>query len=320
MRRVLAVAAWLLLLLIAAGLSTRWLDVADWQIPVVQSAFPILGCVAVACLVVALLLRRWRFAVAAALVAFVPLALAAGTLRSSTVPAAAGDETILFSNMQIGQADPVTLMRLVRQHHVDTLVLAELTPEGLDRLDAVGLRSALPYREGRTATPYAGTMVLSKHPLTLHGLTEDPARFYQPVVTVHAAHDYLLHAVHTYAPVGGNAPLWRDDLARLARWRQAAPHDQSVVMVGDFNASSAMPGFRQIADGMTDAIGATGAGWVRTWPHGRRIPPFVQLDHVLASVPGRGSTVVDAGVEEVPDTDHYAVWATLSVQPATITS
>lgn len=320
MRRLPAIAAWILLLLTAAGVAARWIDVAGWHLPVVQSVFPVFGCAAVACLGGALVLRRWRFATAAALVAFFPVALAVGSLRSDTVPAAAGDETILFANLQVGHADPATILRLVRERRVDTLVLAELTPAELSSLDAIGLAGLLPHRAGATATPYAGTMVFSVHPLTLRRLTEDPARFFQPLVTVHAAHDYLLHAVHTYAPVARNAALWRADLDLLERWRRSTAPDQTIVMAGDFNASQAMPGFRAATDTMTDSLAATGAGWVRTWPHGARIPPFVQLDHILVRTPGIRSPVVDSGVEEVPRTDHYAVWATLSVLPATISS
>jgi endonuclease/exonuclease/phosphatase (EEP) superfamily protein YafD len=60
---------------------------------------------------------------------------------------------------------------------------------------------------------------------------------------------------------------------------------------------------------MTDAHHVAGQGWVQTWPQGRRlIRPFIQLDHVLV----RGLGVVDAGVVQLPGTDHAAVWARLS--------
>lgn len=318
MRRTAIVLCWLLLAVVALGVGARWVDLSVLQVPLIQSVFPVFGVMSTLLLLAGLIIRAWRYAAVAALIAVAPVALAVGSLRSQTVPAAVGDETIMFANLQVGQADPAAVLRLVHEHHVATLVLAEVTPQSLAALDAAGLAAALPHRAGRAAAPYAGTIVSSVHSLTLRSLTEEPSRFYQPVVTVHAAHDYLLHAVHTYAPVGRNTVLWRDDLHRLVRWRATAPQDQPIVMAGDFNASRAMPGFRQIADGMTDTIGATGAGWVRTWPHGQRIPPFIQLDHILARIPGRDSTVVAAGVVEVPDTDHYAVWATLSVTPATI--
>ena len=80
-------------------------------------------------------------------------------------------------------------------------------------------------------------------------------------------------------------------------------------MAGDFNSSQTHPGFRKVADRMTDAHRAAGQGWVRTWPIGSRVPPFIQLDHVLM----RGLEVVDAGTVTIADTDHRAIWARLSL-------
>lgn len=324
MKRFVQGLGWLVLALTAAALAARWVDTASWRVPIVQSAFPIAGCVAVGLLAIALvaagITRRWRFTIAAAIVSALPLTLAAATVRSDMTVAAQSDEIVMFSNMRAGGADPATVVGLVDQHRVDTLVLAEVTPGGLSALDRAGLNTVLPHREGRTAYPYAGTMVLSRHPLTLRGLGTDAGGFYQPIVTVHAQHAYVLHAVHTYAPIGRNTSLWREQLRSLQQWREAQPSTETVVMAGDFNASTAMPGFRDIAATMTDSLRATGAGWVRTWPNESRIPPFVQLDHILVRVAGRTSPVVDAGVDEVAHTDHFAVWARLSVAPATISS
>jgi hypothetical protein len=45
---------------------------------------------------------------------------------------------------------------------------------------------------------------------------------------------------------------------------------------------------------------------VRTWPFaGNRLPPFVQLDHLLS----RRLTVVAAGQVALNRADHAAVWA-----------
>jgi len=41
---------------------------------------------------------------------------------------------------------------------------------------------------------------------------------------------------------------------------------------------------------------------------GSRIPPFIQLDHVLV----HGLQVVDAGTVTIAHTDHRAIWARLS--------
>ena len=116
---------------------------------------------------------------------------------------------------------------------------------------------------------------------------------------------FRVKAVHTRQPIV-SARGWAQDLDRLHTWQLAQPADQPLFMAGDFNASQSHPAFRAMLEGLTDAHRATGGGWVRTWPQGRRIPPFVQLDHVL----GRGVTAVDAGVTPVRGSDHAAVWAT----------
>src|SRR4029078_9107392 len=105
---------------------------------------------------------------------------------------------------------------------------------------------------------------------------------------------------------------WHQDLDRIHDWQLAQPADQPLLLAGDFNASHSHPAFPTMLDrltaapshpacgtmldGLTDPHRATGGGWVRTWPQGRRIPPFVQLDHVL----GRGVTAVDARLTAVP--------------------
>ena len=51
---------------------------------------------------------------------------------------------------------------------------------------------------------------------------------------------------------------------------RSQPDGIPLVLAGDFNASADHPGYRQVADGLVDAHRAVGAGWVRTWPLGRR--------------------------------------------------
>ena len=115
-----------------------------------------------------------------------------------------------------------------------------------------------------------------------------------------------LKAAHPLQPVR-YVESWRASLAALSRWKDAQAGGERFVIAGDLNASAAHPAYRELADGLTDAHRAAGLGCVRTWPYGRRLPPLVQLDHVLS----RGFEVVGAGTFVVGDTDHAAVWATL---------
>ena len=107
-------------------------------------------------------------------------------------------------------------------------------------------------------------------------------------------------------PTDPNLTFWRQSLDGLATWARSQPDGIPLVLAGDFNASADHPGYRQVADGLVEAHEAAGSGWVRTWLIGRRvIPPFVQIDDVLA----KGMTVTGAGSEVIPGTDHALVWA-----------
>lgn len=287
------------------GMLTRWLDVQG-AVPFLQAFFPVFGCVAVLALLGALALRGWKFSVVFAVPAVVAIALTVITLIPHTVRPQPGDESIMTSNMEFGAASVETIMAAVRAHGVQTLVLLEVTPDALSRLQRAGVDRLLPHRVGETRTDSRGTLILSSHPLTAQHAPVVDGGATMPVARVHTeSGDYLLRAVHTYAPLPQIVNKWHADLVNLRAWRLAQPASTPVVLAGDFNASSAMPVFRRLADGLVDAQRATGSGWVRTWPQGKTLPPFVALDHVLV----RGFGVVDSGTLTVPDTDHSAIWA-----------
>ncbi|MBO1755145.1 endonuclease/exonuclease/phosphatase family protein [Allobranchiibius sp. CTAmp26] len=302
-----------LALVAACGIAARWID-RDGLTPVVQSIFPLFGLLAVGVFVLALAVGAWVgfsrpmqvLLVLLLLLAAVPAALAVPTLVSHTVRGRPGDEVIMTSNMEFGRASTAPIMAAVRAHHVETLVLVEVTPDALRRLDAAGLRTLLPHRVGETRTDFRGTVIASSHPLTEERSSVPDGGAGMPVAQVRtAAGSYLLRGVHTYAPLPDLAPKWRAGLDELRTWHSRQPVGEPLVMAGDFNASTAMPAFRRAASGMTDAQRATGSGWVRTWPNGRSYPPFVALDHILL----RDADVVSSGSVTVADTDHRAVWA-----------
>ncbi|MDF8265314.1 endonuclease/exonuclease/phosphatase family protein [Luteipulveratus flavus] len=296
--------------LTGGAVAARWWDTPRARIPVLQSAFPVVGIVAGALLLLALLLRGRRLAVAAALVACVPAVLGVRAALPDTVDAGPRDEVVMVSNLEIGSADAASVVRAVREQRVTSLVLVEVTPDAADRLRTAGLEKLLPYAVGSPQQGAEGTVIRSRHPLTTLHSAHVSRRFDQPVARVHADEGaYVLRAVHPYPPVPDLVASWHRQLGELAAWRDAQPADEPLVMAGDFNASAAHPAFRRVVRTMTDAHRATGAGWVRTWPQGHTLPPFVQLDHVLV----RRLGVVDAGVEEIDGTDHAAAWARLRV-------
>ncbi|WP_170206776.1 endonuclease/exonuclease/phosphatase family protein [Barrientosiimonas humi] len=300
-----------LTVLVALLVSTRWWDTHRFQVPVLQAAFPVVGALAVGWAALLLALRhRTAATVLAVLAALVPLLLAGGSLRSDTVPSRPGDQVVMSANLQYGRADPAALVTLVREQRVDVLVLVEVTPDAAAALRRAGLDRLLPQSAGSPRTGADGTVIRSRHPLQTLENAQVPGLFGSPVARVRApSGTYVVKGVHPYPPAGELVAGWHRQLRDLGRWVRAQPTDEPLVLAGDFNSSSAHPAFREATAGLTDAHGAAGKGWVRTWPVGQRVPPFVQIDHVLQ----RGGRVVDAGSATVPDTDHAVVWARLRV-------
>jgi endonuclease/exonuclease/phosphatase family metal-dependent hydrolase len=60
------------------------------------------------------------------------------------------------------------------------------------------------------------------------------------------------------------------------------------------------------ACGYRDAGEVNGEGLDFTWRAGKPVPPQVTIDHVLA---GERLGVADYGTEDLPGSDHKAVWA-----------
>ncbi len=220
------------------------------------------------------------------------------------------DLTVMTANLEFGRGDPVTVVRTVAAEHVDVLVLAEVTPDSLQRLGAAGLTELLPHRAGTPATSASGTMVFSRYRLgTDHGLFLGNGGL---DLAVDAPQPLRLLAVHTAQPVGAPRP-WLADLATVRDRAAAAVAQGPVLAVGDFNASLDHQPLRGVLGaGLRDAAEQAGSGWQPTWPTRWReswLRPFVTLDHVLVS---RHYDASRTRTVAVPRTDHLALVARLT--------
>jgi endonuclease/exonuclease/phosphatase (EEP) superfamily protein YafD len=299
------------LALLAVGLALRWVDLSTREVAAVQAVLPVTGAGIVVVTLLALVCRFRRVLLAGAAASLVVAALVVGALVPSPARTTADGRqvTVLSANLEFGGADATQLVAAVRERRADVVVLVELTPAAVDRLRSAGLEEELPYAVGHAEAGTTGAMVRSRWPLTLldEGKGTGGSLFWEPYAEVRSPlGSFRVKAVHTRQPIE-SASGWRADLRVVGEWQRAQPPGEPLVLAGDFNASQAHPAYRLTSDGLVDAHRATGQGWVRTWPQGRRVPPFVQLDHVLV----RGFGVSDAGVVGVRGTDHAAVWATL---------
>jgi endonuclease/exonuclease/phosphatase (EEP) superfamily protein YafD len=313
-RRGLAVALGLALVVLTPAFALRWVDITTSEIAAVQAVVPITGAGVVFVTLLALVCGLRRLALVGAVPSAVAVVLAVASFGLTATPSVGGSETVtlLSSNLEFGAANADDVVKGVRDHKADVVVLVELTPQALTRLKAAGLDEELPYVVGHAEAGTSGAEIRSRWPLTMidPGKGVDGSLFWEPYALVQRPGGaFRVKAIHTRQPIV-SARGWGRDLDRIRAWQLAQPADQPLLLAGDFNASQSHPAFRAMLDGLTDAHRATGGGWVRTWPQGRRIPPFVHLDHVL----GRGIAAIEAGVTPVRGTDHAAVWATVTLE------
>ncbi|MGV1050264.1 MAG: endonuclease/exonuclease/phosphatase family protein [Solirubrobacterales bacterium] len=312
----------------AAGARRHWLiwfavlPVAAWtvlRLAGIDSGFPLAAMmpftpyVAVAALLVlglAAALENWAAALLAALAtlclaaAVLPRAIGDGTVG------AAGRETlaVLAANVHRGSADPGALVALVDRLHPDLLSVEELTPKFARKLRAAGLGERLPHSLIEVSPGSAGSGVYSRLPLRALG-GGDRFFFRMPRVELTLADGRRVRfvSVHPYPPQPHNVDEWEEALASLPSSGRGAPW----VLAGDFNATLDQSQFRDLLDrGYRDAGEVAGKGLEPTFPReGHDIPP-ITIDHVLAD---RRLGTVEYAVEELPGSDHQAVYGELAL-------
>jgi endonuclease/exonuclease/phosphatase (EEP) superfamily protein YafD len=266
--------------------------------------------------VLALATRRWTLAGVALLVA---LALAACVVPRALPdrdrgPATGVPLTVMTSNMLFGNADPETIVRLVKDHDVAVLAVQEFAPEGRTALAKAGLGDLLPYSSLADEPGASGSGVYSRYPVTATGDRRNGGGFRQAYATVQppGAGPVTVESAHPLAPWSVRViDDWRADLAAQPTPSPAGP---PMILLGDFNATLDHGPLRDlIGKGYRDAADAAGAGLSRTWPEDNRFVPPVTIDHVLAD---RRIGVGEVSVHHIPDSDHRAIIATLTVPAA----
>ncbi len=258
-------------------------------------------------------------ALAAALRRAGPVVVAAITvlvLAASLAPRALGGAEqstgtplrIMTVNMFEGRVRPAALIDLVRRRRIDVLSLQELTPEAARALDRAGLRRLLPHAILRPHEGSTGLGIFARK-----RMRELPARTFSSLAAETkpaSAPPVELFAVHARAPVtDADTERWREDLRALPSASLGGP---VRVLVGDFNATLDHRQLRDLVDrGYRDAAAVVGTGLHPTW-RGSRLP-WLTLDHVLVS---RRVAVQALTVHRLPETDHRAVVAVVTLPPA----
>lgn len=273
------------------------------------SVMPYAAALTVIALGALAVLRSWRTAAVAGLLAVVQLCWLVPRLvpDGGSVPADAPRLRVATSNAYVGRVDPGALVALVREQRVDVLATAELGSGAARALDEAGLAELMPYR----VQPFNGdTALFSRLPLTRLDASAVGAQVGGELTV--AGRTVRLVAVHTYYPLG-DARRWADSFDGLRA--AARGNTRNAVFLGDFNATLDHAPMRALLDtGLTDTHAELGRGLSPSWPEENDdfplLPPMIQIDHVLH---GDALTAVAVSEHTVRGSDHRAVVAELAV-------
>ncbi len=294
----LVVVVWGALLLRAGEWTAQWLLVGVALVHYVLWLAPV-------AVLLAVLNRRLVTAGVAALATVLVLVVQVPPTVSRDAAASRDGITVLQANLKIGAADPVALVRRVRDEDVDLLATEELTTAAASGLVAAGLPKLLPYRYLRPLRDGgSGSGIWSRWPLSG---TQDVPGFYLSTVRARVASPrgpLTFMAVHLTPPWPFPAWRWVDEMGRLRALLREQPRDAPVIAAGDYNATVDHAQFRALlAGGYTDAADDAGAGYLRSYPADRWYGPVIAIDHVLLC----GVTGVSADTLDLPGSDHRAL-------------
>lgn len=278
---------------------------ADRMTVAAAAVSPVLWLACTVTAVVCLLyVRALRRLVLAAALAASGIWLQAPLWRGEPAPAGPA-LTVLTANIQVGAGDTEALAKLVRDNHVDILVVLEVTNEAAQRISASTIATDLPHALVRPAALANGTAIYSRHPLKNTGVVPGfVMTALTGVATVPGRGDVQLFALHPMPPL--DVDTWDSELGRIRAVLQGVPEGRPVVALGDYNATYDHVRFRNLlTGGYRDAGQLAGAGWLPTYPTDKAYPPVVGIDHILL----RGLGAAEVTAHEIPGADHRALLA-----------
>lgn len=315
-RIVLTVFLWLLVVPGALWLLGRIFGLERGVLIMLFAATPFVAAWAWFPFLIALFTKRWPIAAVAGLVA---LGLTGCVLPRAVPdfdkgPSEGVELRVLTANLLFSDADPAQIVRMVRDHDVAVLAVQEFTARGEQALKEAGIGELLPFQQLAPEYGASGSGLYSRHPMTDQGSRRNGGGFQQAYATIQApgAAPVYLESVHPLAPAHPTMFAgWSSDI------REQLPADENAtprILLGDFNATLDHKVLRDlIATGYRDAADTVGKGLVPTWPARGGSNGLVTIDHVLVD---ERIGVRDVEVHDVAETDHRAVYASLTIPAA----
>lgn len=193
---------------------------------------------------------------------------------------------LVTANLWNGADDVGAIVEEISQADPDIVVLQEVTPRHLARLDALGVFQR--YR-ANAVTPergHAGIGIWTRFEIEeLEWVVVSGERQLRAWILTPDGGRVRLYAVHAPAPVPSKVDRWRSWFEAMARdvRREMEDHALPVIVAGDFNATVGHRPFRRLVEsGLCDAAIVAGCGRYMTWStRWRGMPPLFRIDHVL---------------------------------------
>ena len=285
------------------------------QVPLVAVVSLTPYAVPLLALALALLLwrRRWWAAAAAGVLLTTNLVWLVPLWVPDRAPVSgATGLTVMTANLRLGEADPAAVVAAVRARHVDVLALEELTPEAVVGLRRAGLERELGHHVLEPLPGSSGAGLWSRLPLTSAAAWDATSAMPSATLAV-GGRRVAVHVLHPYPTLLSGSAHFRADYATLTERVAALDPATPTVLLGDLNATVDHSELRALmGQRFRDAPELAGSGLLRTFTPSRRLPPLLQLDHVLVD-PWFG--VTDTAVVDLPGSDHRAVVARLGLAP-----
>ena len=267
-------------------------------------------------LLLALVTRRWPIAAVAGVVA---LGMAVCVLPRAVPdfdkgPSEGVELRVLTANLLFSGADPEQIVRLVRDNDVAVLAVQEFTPRGEAALREAGIDQLLPYQQLAPEYGASGSGLYSRYPMIDQAARRNDGGFQQAHATIQppGAAPVYVESVHPLAPA--HPTMFSGWSADIREQLPADPDSTPRILLGDFNATLDHKVLRDlIATGYRDAADTVGKGLVPSWPSRGGSNGLVTIDHVLVD---ERIGVREVDVHDVTDSDHRAVFASLTVPAA----
>lgn len=254
-------------------------------------------------LVIAVALRHWRIAGAAAIGLALNVWPMYGAFFGSGAPPASKARGVRVAafNVHISNDNLPGIAAYLESLAVDVAVLEELSPANADQLAA--LLPRLPHRYVAELEGVWGVVILSRWPLIARqAAMQDGLPFAARADVDLGDRKFRLYGAHLNWPViPASARVRNAQLQALGRELSECPH--ACVVVGDFNVTPWSSHFRDVLKSSDVHDCAAGRGLLGTWSSGLPAVLRIRIDQCLVA---GAVSVAEVRVGDSVRSDHFA--------------